>query len=479
MDKPVLNIDLRNKFRLPASVEDQPSISKLHEEEFQKLLHSATSNQFYLRLQLRLDAIEEVYFRAKDSLNEFDKKLKESDAIKDNAEQFFSKIINSGVYSNLLALRENNLSRQKQFNFFLKRFLEVANDQASTQAEIDYSKAAFVYIGNYYRSLPAQYLVAHYQIALEAHDLVLENKYWAMGIKRAIGMKRSIDDSAEDLFSKYHQIYENKEVVQEIEIISKKLKETKTSIGDEIKKSGYMIQIGLMNIVNVREPQSLKYSPSTGTGGNITGYSFPKGDWAITFDDGPHPVYTQQIAKNLEEYKLHSTFFALSKNVIQYPKIINEIKSMGMEIANHSHDHPQLPKLSDSQLDFQIAASSEKIASVSGDKPKYFRCPYGAGTNIPRIRAKIAKEEMIHVFWSVDSLDWQDRNPASIVERVKKQVSISKNGGGVILFHDIHPQSVIASKEIMKYLKDGAGDPLVPTNVKTIGQIIEKLNNEK
>lgn len=475
-DNLTMPINLDSKFRLPASVEDQPSIAKLNEEEFQKILHSKNIDQFHLRLQLRLDAIEEVFFRAREALTEFDNSLEISSVKKENSEQFFNKIIQSGVYSRLLALRDNNITRQGQLIYFIKRFKEISNDSTNTTQELDFSNDAFEFIGNYYRSLPHHYLVAHYQIALETDQLNIPNKHWNMGLERTLGMKRSPSDTLVDLFTHYHETYETNEVQSEMEKVTKLLNDTKTAIDDEIKKSAYAIQMGLMNKDTSRIPQAQKIEPGTGPNGNITGNTFPKGVWAITFDDGPHPTYTNQIVNNLKEFNIKSTFFSLSKNVVQYPKVTNGIKAEGMEIANHSHDHPQLPKLNESQLDFQILSSTDKITGVIGEKPKFFRCPYGAGTNVAKVRTRIAKEDMVHVFWSVDSLDWQDHNPASIVERVKKQVSMSKNGGGIILFHDIHPQSVIASKEIMKYLKDGGPNPGKPTQIKTIGEIVNMLN---
>ncbi len=57
---------------------------------------------------------------------------------------------------------------------------------------------------------------------------------------------------------------------------------------------------------------------------------------------------------------------------------------------------------------------------------------------------------MIHVFWNVDSLDWQDKDPASILARVKKLMAAEKRG--IILMHDIHPQTV----EAVKLLLDSA-----------------------
>ena len=58
---------------------------------------------------------------------------------------------------------------------------------------------------------------------------------------------------------------------------------------------------------------------------------------------------------------------------------------------------------------------------------------------------------MLHVHWNVDRLDWQDKNPQSIFERSKKQIDL--RGKGIVLFHDVHPQSVEAVKLLLPYMK--------------------------
>ena len=59
---------------------------------------------------------------------------------------------------------------------------------------------------------------------------------------------------------------------------------------------------------------------------------------------------------------------------------------------------------------------------------------------------------MIHVFWNIDTLDWQDKNPKTILALSIKQMNASANNSGIILFHDIHSQSVTASTMLMDYL---------------------------
>jgi peptidoglycan/xylan/chitin deacetylase (PgdA/CDA1 family) len=475
------SMNIENKTRIPASrlqeSNNSADFTSIYDEgEFQRVLHSRNIEQFRIELLKKLNAIEEVYLRSKNAASDFDKQLNVSYQAKESNDQFFSKIIQSGTYSKLLAVREHNLTGQNQLVYFMKRFKEISKDSTKTTVEIEFANDAFNFLGTYYSKSPRHTLVAHYQIALDLSELNFDNDKLNGGIFHTIVTHKPQKDSLLELFKAYQDNYEDQDVLQKIALHSSDLLAVKSPIGDEIKKTAYMIQSGLINDENAREPQSNKITPGTGRDGNITGNTFPRGQWAITFDDGPHADYTNKIASNLKEFDIKSTFFSLSKNVVAYPHITNGLREAGMEIANHSHDHKQLTKLSDAQLDFEILDSTDKITKVTGEKTKYFRCPYGAGTNVPRVRQRIAKEDMIHVFWSVDSLDWQDHNPKTIVERVRKQMAMSKNGGGIILFHDIHPQSVTASREIMKYIHDNKNDSSHPMTGRTIGDIVEDLN---
>lgn len=223
-----------------------------------------------------------------------------------------------------------------------------------------------------------------------------------------------------------------------------------------------------------REPQSeLKFFSSTGPSGNVMGLVFPKNVWALTYDDGPNPTHTPAILKNLEELGIKATFFWLAENVIRYQSVVDLVKEKGMPRENHSWTHPQLPKLDADGLQKEIVKSTEVEQKAYGEKIRFFRCPYGAGNSVPRIRQMIADLDMIHVFWNVDTLDWQDKDPDSIVERAKKQMQSA--GHGVILFHDIHPQSVIASKKLVQYTKTLAGTENAVRWV-TIPEIVDEMN---
>lgn len=217
-----------------------------------------------------------------------------------------------------------------------------------------------------------------------------------------------------------------------------------------------------------REPQSQNLRPSPGPDGNITGRTFPDNTWALTYDDGPHATRTDLMLAALAAKGVKATFFELAQGVKAMPSVVARVKAAGHELANHSYTHAQLTTLGAAGLRKEIVQSTAEEAAVFGQRPKFFRLPYGAGTNNATIRQMIADEGMIHVFWNVDTLDWQDKDPASVYERTKRQMAAEKHG--VILYHDIHAQTVEATKLLL------ANSPGV--RWVTMSKIVKELNGE-
>ncbi len=137
---------------------------------------------------------------------------------------------------------------------------------------------------------------------------------------------------------------------------------------------------------------------------------------------------------------------------------------MGCERASHSFSHTNLAKAGEKGLEHEIVDAIRVFETQVGKKPTMFRCPYGSCG--ARGRELISQNGMIHIFWNVDSLDWQDKNPESIKERVISQMKVQRRG--VILFHDIHPQSLAASHMILDYIREHKTD----LKLVTVGQKI-------
>ena len=63
---------------------------------------------------------------------------------------------------------------------------------------------------------------------------------------------------------------------------------------------------------------------------------------AITFDDGPNPVYTPKLLDGLKERDVKATFFVIGEEAELYPEIIERMAKEGHEIGNHTYSHVNL-----------------------------------------------------------------------------------------------------------------------------------------
>lgn len=211
--------------------------------------------------------------------------------------------------------------------------------------------------------------------------------------------------------------------------------------------------------------------PNTSSNGNITGRSFPTNTWSLTFDDGPSSVNTPLVVQKLKNKGLKATFFMLAQLVEKYPNTAKVVVDADMDIASHSYKHENIKTLTaTSAIDREIGGAKKIIETKLGKTIKLFRLPYGSGVDSTKIRTKIAEQNMIHVFWNVDTLDWQDKNADSIFARAKKQMAASSKNSGIILFHDIHERTIRASALLM--------DEMIKNkvNVCTVQGVVDQIN---
>lgn len=165
---------------------------------------------------------------------------------------------------------------------------------------------------------------------------------------------------------------------------------------------------------------------------------------ALTFDDGPHRYNTPRLLDALKKYKGHSTFFMVGGSIPGKEDIIRRMQKEGHELGNHSYSHPNLVKLSNKEIAFEIDKTSRLIKNACGSYPSLLRPPYGSYN---KQVLKIAN--MPSILWNVDTLDWKykDKN------YVKNQIVNSAFDGAIILLHDLHSTTVDGSIAAMKKLK--------------------------
>ena len=181
---------------------------------------------------------------------------------------------------------------------------------------------------------------------------------------------------------------------------------------------------------------------------------------ALTFDDGPSPVFTGQILDVLRRYGAVATFFCVGLNAHAFPEMLDRVAAAGHEIGNHTWSHPYLPDLSRSEVNAQLERTNDAIASVTGQVPALVRPPYG-GRSAELLRW-LAQAGMTSVLWNAETSDWARPGRDVIEAEVARQAA----PGSILLFHDgggDRSQTVVALPGIMERLR-GEGYRFVPVS---------------
>ncbi|HTD02870.1 polysaccharide deacetylase family protein [Undibacterium sp.] len=195
----------------------------------------------------------------------------------------------------------------------------------------------------------------------------------------------------------------------------------------------------------------------------IFGAGLPPKTVVLSFDDGPHPRYTAEIAAILKQYNVPAVFFEVGKNIGSVnaqgketlgsnAKISKALLAAGYTLGNHSYSHALLSKQTGDSLHDEITQTDQLLKAVDAGRAPLFRFPYGAHNK--EGMELLSSLGLRSVMWNIDSLDWADPVPSSIADRVLS--SVSKEQRGIILFHDIHERSIKALPLVLdKLIADG------------------------
>jgi len=177
---------------------------------------------------------------------------------------------------------------------------------------------------------------------------------------------------------------------------------------------------------------------------------------ALTFDDGPSPVWTPKILDVLKEAQVKATFFMLGMHAQRYPDVARRVAEEGHEIGNHTYDHHGVFYYKPEELNREVSDAEKIIKSITGIKTKYFRPPKAWLTRKEKEQLKEMGYET--VLWSLNSKDWVTFDDRYIVKYILHHV----RPGDILLFHD--------SGGVFK----PEGGKRKET-VKAVGRLIEKL----
>ena len=168
---------------------------------------------------------------------------------------------------------------------------------------------------------------------------------------------------------------------------------------------------------------------------------------ALTFDDGPHPVFTEKTIAALEREQVPATFFVVGAQVEKYPDLALKLARAGHEVAVHTYTHRNLCRLPDAEIKKELISTQQLIERITGKKPVLYRPP--GGQHDPRVERAAEKFGMSMVLWTVFTNDHIVNDPAVISESVLRQAA----DGGIILFHSGRPATLSALPGIIQELK--------------------------
>lgn len=155
------------------------------------------------------------------------------------------------------------------------------------------------------------------------------------------------------------------------------------------------------------------------------------GHLALSFDDGPDPVWTPRFLDLLAARSVQATFFLLGKMVARAPALVAEIVAAGHEVGVHGWDHPQLLLRGPGATRDDIVRATDAIAAAAGRPPRLYRPPYGVLTTAALLAAR--RLGLSAVLWTCCGREWARGATAGSVLSALTSGELS---GATVLLHD-------------------------------------------
>ncbi len=177
---------------------------------------------------------------------------------------------------------------------------------------------------------------------------------------------------------------------------------------------------------------------------------------SLTFNVDWGEEYLPQLLQILKDENVKATFFVTGRWAEKQPDLVKQIVKDGHDLGNHGHGHRHLKNMSNEQIAKEIRDGEKILQGISGQKPKLFAPAYGEiDERINRIAVQLGYEV---IMWSLDTIDWQNPDVATIVKRVVPRI----HNDAIILMHPTKP-TVEALPQIIKQLKE-EGYQMVPVS---------------
>ncbi|TDQ67021.1 polysaccharide deacetylase [Maritalea mobilis] len=175
-----------------------------------------------------------------------------------------------------------------------------------------------------------------------------------------------------------------------------------------------------------------------------------KGEFVLTFDDGPRPGKTEKILDILDEHDVKAMFLMLGRSAQSHPGLVREVAKRGHTVGLHTHSHGDLTKLNVAAALAEIERGQRPVVAALSPIHKapapFFRFPYLAQN--AQLRTAVTNSGYVIMDVGVDSKDYFSDSADQVRERTLARMA--KAGRGIVLFHDIHHRTVKMLPQLLK-----------------------------
>ncbi|MCK5051517.1 MAG: polysaccharide deacetylase family protein [Candidatus Cloacimonetes bacterium] len=151
---------------------------------------------------------------------------------------------------------------------------------------------------------------------------------------------------------------------------------------------------------------------------------------ALTFDDGPHPLFTTELLDLFKEKGIKATFFVTGSGIKKHQKIVIRMITEGHELGNHSYSHKNLIFKKKSTIRNEIKKTDVLLRGLGVKGDIHFRPPFGrilfvASSVLASLNKKV-------IMWNVPTKDFKENDPNVILKRIYKRIK----PGSIMVLHD-------------------------------------------
>lgn len=186
---------------------------------------------------------------------------------------------------------------------------------------------------------------------------------------------------------------------------------------------------------------------------------------ALTFDDGPYPIFTPLLIDELGKLHVPATFFLIGRDAQQWPELTQRIERTGNEIADHTYTHPNLDEESPAQVRAEILKARDVLYGMVHDPAllDMFRPPHGRYTvGTVEVAQSLGYKT---VLWTDDGGDWRTVTARSLADHLERHATAPE----IVLLHSGKMATIAMLPEIVARF-EAAGYRFV-----TVGQLLRSV----